>query len=185
MPVDGDEIRRRLDDGDLDIDPLDDEQIGAASVDLRLGDTFEILDSDGGLLSIFGQTARSFTRSGDSLWLAPGEFAIAETQESISLPDDLGAETKVDMNFGPPGLHVQNSGWIDPDTDGKLQIELVNNSPRPIRIDAGEPVVKLIFEDLQPTSDEETVDVVEPELELEAEAEPAAEAVEPEPELDE
>lgn len=177
MPIDGDEIRERLEDGDLEIESLDDEQVDAASVNLRLGDSIEILDSGGGISGIFGQAKRRFTRTGDSVYLAPGEFAVAETEEAVSLPDDLGGETKVNMDFGPPGVMIQNTGWIDPGSDGKLRLEIVNNSPRGVRLETGEPILKLIFEQIEEATEE--VELIEPELEPESEAE-----AEIEPELE-
>ena len=177
MPIDGDEIRERLEEGDLEIDSLDDEQVDAASVNLRLGDSIEILDSGGGIRGFFSKAKRRFTRSGDSVHLAPGEFAVAETEEAVSLPENLGGETKVSMEFGPPGVTIQNTGWVEPGTDGKLRLEIVNNSPRGVRIETGEPILKLIFEEIEETTEE--VELIEPELEAEADTDLEPE-VEPE-----
>lgn len=159
MKLREDKIRDRLATGDVEISPFDeDEQINTASVTLRLDDTL-MMYRTGGPLDPSEETKTEFKRVGDTLWLNPGEFALASTREEVSLPDDLGGEIKASEDVGRMGLNIQNTGWLDPDTEGKLTLELVNNSPRPVRLHAGMPIVKLVFDEL--STEAETAPAVE------------------------
>lgn len=159
MKLREDRIRERIRTGDIEVTPLDeDTQINTASVSLTLDDSL-MMYGRGNPLDPQEDADADFKRVGDSLYLEPGEFALASTNEELSLPDDLGAEIKAAENVGQIGLNIQNTGWVDPDTEGPLTLELVNNSPRSIKLEEGMPIAELVFEELK--TEEETAPAVE------------------------
>ncbi|MBA2755289.1 MAG: dCTP deaminase, partial [Chloroflexia bacterium] len=92
------EILAALGDGRIVIDPAPDlaSQLGSVSVDFRLGPTFMIFEHsrhsfiDPRNPKSIGDAMRTITIGDDEPFIMqPGDFALASTIESLSLPDDL------------------------------------------------------------------------------------------------
>ena len=75
----------------LVIEPAEAGQIQPASVDIRLGNTFSVVDdTPSGIITMNSQIAYK-TITADRYLLLPGQFVLATTMEYIELPDDLTA----------------------------------------------------------------------------------------------
>ena len=84
-------ILKMLGEGTLSITPLEKGQIQPASVDIRLGNTFSVIeDSSAGIVTLEKQTPYKTLRA-DTYLLLPGHFVLATTMEYFSLPDNLTA----------------------------------------------------------------------------------------------
>ena len=82
---------KMLEAGTLSITPLDKEQVQPASVDIRLGNTFSIVeDLSTGVITLKDEV-RYKTINTDTYILLPGQFVLATTMEYVSLPDNLTA----------------------------------------------------------------------------------------------
>lgn len=138
-------IEKLLSEGTLRIDPLDQEQIQPASVDIRLGNTFSIVeDSSCGIISLEKEIVYK-TMESDHYLLLPGQFVLATTREYIALPDDLTAFVEGRSSLGRMGLFVQNAGWVDPGFEGEITLELFNANRCAIELQAGRRVGQLVF----------------------------------------
>lgn len=138
-------IKSLLQNGTLSISPLEDNQIQPASVDIRLGNTFSIVeDSSTGILTFTNKIAYKEMRSGTYL-LLPGQFVLATTKEYISLPDDLTAFVEGRSSLGRMGLFIQNAGWVDPGFSGEITLELFNANRCAIELQAGRRIGQLVF----------------------------------------
>ena len=63
----------------------------------------------------------------DPYYLAPSEFALAETIEVFNLPDDISAQFVLKSSRARSGLNHALAGWCDPGWHGsKLTLELKN-----------------------------------------------------------
>lgn len=103
-------IRRMLGDRTLTITPLEDSQIQPASVDIRLGDTFSIVeDSSAGIIAMDREISYK-TLNTERYLLLPGQFVLATTMEYFALPDDLTAFVEGRSSLGRMGLFIQNAG---------------------------------------------------------------------------
>lgn len=118
------------------IDPLpDDRRIQPASVDLLLGNEFEL---DGWKTCTMSE--------GGIFFLEPGEFALAHTVETICLPTDLAARVEGKSTFGRRGLLIHaTAGFIDPGFRGQVTLELANIGQMSIGIQVGEPIAQICF----------------------------------------
>lgn len=84
-------IQALMDQGKLTITPLEPGQIQPASVDVRLGNTFSIVeDSPSGVITM-EKEIRYKTITTDTYVLLPGQFVLATTLEYFDLPDNLTA----------------------------------------------------------------------------------------------
>ena len=138
-------IEEMLKAGTLQISPLDKEQIQPASVDIRLGDTFSIVeDQPSGIITMEKEIPYKTIRT-DRYLLLPNQFVLASTMEYFALPDDLTAFVEGRSSLGRMGLFIQNAGWVDPGFQGEITLELYNANRCAIELQSGRRVGQLVF----------------------------------------
>ncbi len=154
-------IYQRLMDGTLEITPLDlneelptvkeqidaSSQIQPASVDLRLGDSLRVYE-DIDVIDTQEMPEPDEVRTGETLRLNSGEFALASTKETVCVPDDLSAEVKGRSSVGRAGFHIHTAGWVDPGFEGQITLELVNHAPAPVILHADMRICQIVFDTL-------------------------------------
>ena len=141
-------ILQMIQDGTLKITPLEQEQIQPASVDIRLGNTFGIVeDSPQGIITMENKIPYKTIES-DSYVLLPNQFVLATTMEYISLPDTLTAFVEGRSSLGRMGLFIQNAGWVDPGFEGEITLELYNANRCAIELKCGRRVGQLVFAEM-------------------------------------
>lgn len=134
-----------LQEGSLSISPLQEEQIQPASVDIRLGNTFGVVeDNSTGIITFSKKIAYKEIQSENYL-LLPGQFVLATTMEYITLPDNLTAFVEGRSSLGRMGLFIQNAGWVDPGFSGEITLELFNANRCAIELQAGRRIGQLVF----------------------------------------
>ena len=138
-------ILRMMDDNSLVIEPLGQNQIQPASVDIRLGNTFSVVeDSSSGIITMDREIQYKTIQTNTYL-LLPGQFVLATTMEYISLPDNLTAFVEGRSSLGRMGLFIQNAGWVDPGFQGEITLELFNANRCAIELTSGRRVGQLVF----------------------------------------
>ena len=148
---------KMLEEGTLSITPLDKEQVQPASVDIRLGDTFSIVeDLSTGIITLKDEV-RYKTINTDTYILLPGQFVLATTMEYVSLPDNLTAFVEGRSSLGRLGLFIQNAGWVDPGFQGEITLELFNANRCAIELKAGRRVGQLVFAEMDDIAMKETI----------------------------
>ena len=138
-------IFKMLEEGSLVVDPITEEQVQPASVDIRLGDSFSIVDDTADNIITMGSEIQYKTIKADRYLLLPGQFVLATTQEYFELPDDLTAFVEGRSSLGRMGLFIQNAGWVDPGFKGEITLELYNVNRCAIELQAGRRVGQLVF----------------------------------------
>jgi dCTP deaminase len=144
-------IKEELSAGRLVIDPLDENDIQPASVDLHLDRVFRI----------FRVTRRPFVdvrepmedltdlvsiEDDEPFIIQPGMFVLGSTLESVTLPDDIVARVDGRSSLGRLGLLVHaTAGYVDPGWMGKLTLELSNQSQMPIALYYGMKISQISF----------------------------------------
>ncbi len=138
-------ITTLLNDKTLSISPLETNQIQPASVDIRLGNTFSIVeDSPSGILTLDREITYK-TICADTYLLLPGQFVLATTMEYFRLPQNLTAFVEGRSSLGRLGLFIQNAGWVDPGFEGEITLELYNANRCAIQLSSGRRVGQLVF----------------------------------------
>lgn len=139
----------------------EDEQIGPASVDVRLGTRFRILRRTAeGAIDPLTQSQHTIERGqesvtvafGERLWLHPGQFVLGTTLEYLRFPAHLGGYVVGRSSWGRVGLLVATAIMVQPGWAGNLTLELVNHGEGPIALYAGSRIAQLAVHSL----DEET-----------------------------
>lgn len=122
-----------------------------ASVDVRLDRFFRLFDNhkypyidpsiDQPELTRFVEAA-----AGQPFILHPGEFVLASTYESVSLPDDVAARLEGKSSLGRLGLLTHSTaGFIDPGFSGHVTLELSNVATLPITLWPGMKIGQMCF----------------------------------------
>lgn len=141
-------ILQMLQTKELTITPLAPGQVQPASVDIRLGSTFSIVeDSPTGVITMDKEIQYKTIQS-DTYTLLPNQFVLATTMEYFELPDNLTAFVEGRSSLGRMGLFIQNAGWVDPGFRGEITLELYNANRCAIELRAGRRVGQLVFAEM-------------------------------------
>ena len=139
------EIIEYLNENKLVVKPLDKLQIQPASIDIRLGNTFCLLDQGKNATIKLGDKLEYKTLFQDKYVLLPGEFVLASSMEYVELPLDIAALVEGRSSLGRIGLSVQNAAWVEPGFTGEITLELFNASKYAIELRSGYKIGQLIF----------------------------------------
>lgn len=165
------QILERIKSGSIVIEPsLDQFQLQAHAIDLRLGYTFLIPKQ--WHMTARGREALSFDymnpkedqnnfevielEKGQMFELLPGEHVLASTLETITWPDDVMSVLYPRSSTNRRGLSVDLTGIIDTGYSGQLIIPIRNNTlTQSIAIYPGERFCQVTFEELSEPSKKE------------------------------
>ena len=134
-----------IDKGSLVIQPLEKKQVQPASIDIRLGNTFSIVEDTSAGIVTFDKPIVYKEITSERYLLLPGQFVLATTIEYINLPKDLTAFVEGRSSLGRMGLFIQNAGWVDPGFSGEITLELYNANRCAIELQAGWRIGQLVF----------------------------------------
>lgn len=155
------EIRESLAAGELLIEPLNDDNIQHASVDLRLSETLRVqsprpvsgVSIDPETLDIMPFLRANTTEedlSGGRIWkLEPGDFVIGETVETVGFPLHLAGRVEGRSRLARLGVGVHiTAPKIDPGFRNRITLEIFNLGPWAIELTAGMRICTLLVERL-------------------------------------
>jgi dCTP deaminase len=155
------DIKRYIQQGKIRISPdLPPEQFGSCSVDFRLGNEFSIFEHsrhayidlrDRRALEDIMRTVN--VKDGEPFVLQPREFALAITQESLELDDDVLGRLEGRSSLGRIGIIVHGTaGLFDPGWAGRATLELSNLGIMPVALYPGMRICSFTFEQLSTPS---------------------------------
>lgn len=165
------QILERIKSGSIVIEPsLDQFQLQAHAIDLRLGYTFLIPKQ--WHMTARGREALSFDymnqkesnqnfevielEKGQMFELLPGEHVLASTLETITWPDDVMSVLYPRSSTNRRGLSVDLTGIVDTGYSGQLIIPIRNNTlTQCITLYPGERFCQVTFEELSEPSKKE------------------------------
>ena len=152
-------IKQELLAGRIRVEPLDPDDIQPSSVDVHLGDRFQVfrnsrypyidpaMEQDGLMELVEASAEAPFV-------LHPGEFVLGATIERVELPDDIVARLEGKSSLGRLGLLIHSTaGYVDPGWDGYLTLELSNVANLPITIYPGMKIGQISFFQLTTAAD--------------------------------
>jgi len=144
-------IKEQLLAGRIRIEPLNPSDIQPSSVDLHLGESFQVFRNSrypyidpsreqvGLMEPVIATVEEPFV-------LHPGEFVLGTTVERIVLPDDIVGRLEGKSSLGRIGLLIHSTaGYVDPGWEGRLTLELSNVANLPIVLMPGMPIGQISF----------------------------------------
>ena len=157
------DIKKALATGKITISPKPQLSVvlGSCSIDLRLGNRFRIFDHskfpfiDPNNPRLATDMMREVTvPAGQPFILQPGDFVLATTMESFTLPNDLLARLEGRSSLGRLGIVVHSTASIfEPGWNGVVVMELGNLGRMPVALYPGMRVCALTFEQLSSPAD--------------------------------
>jgi len=136
MVLSGGTIKKLISEGKIKIDPYDESQVGAVSVDIRLGD--QALNPDSGKEINL-----------QDYHLSLDEFLLANPIETITLPDNLIARIIPRSSFARLGILVTfDADLLPPNYSGKPILTMKNLSKKPVLLRSGLAICQLLFEEV-------------------------------------
>ncbi|MEM4779952.1 MAG: dCTP deaminase [Halalkalicoccus sp.] len=157
------DILRRLEAGDLVIEPVDDPdlQIQPASVDLRLGREFlEFQRANipcihpGSEREVSEYVTETVIEEGEEVVLHPGDFVLGTTKERVEIPPDLLANVEGRSSLGRLAIVVHaTAGVVDPGYRGQITLELSNLGTAPVALTPGMRISQLVFTEMKTPAD--------------------------------
>ncbi|HLD43891.1 MAG TPA: dCTP deaminase [bacterium] len=145
------ELRKLLKAGVIKVEPCDDSQIGPASIDLHVGNTFLVYKKARGICHVtddanFEDITEEFTVN-DYFVLMPGESVLAYTKEKVTLPDNICGRLEGRSRFARLGLLVHiTASFMQPGISNRQILEMYNASQFPLAIHTGTRICQFIFE---------------------------------------
>ena len=136
--------------GHIGIDPFDPGNTQPASLDVQLAPEFlywsrhEYGVADPRVPDRVPLNAAVISEE-KGLVLHPGEFILASTTETVTLPADRAARIEGKSSLGRLGLVLHTAGWIDPGFTGQITLELSNLNTIPIRLWPGMKIGQVCF----------------------------------------
>lgn len=153
------DIREYLKKGKIRIEPLDEKQIGPASVDLTLGDEWYFFKKQYAGKAAVDLLKTPFTeafemRKAANISLQPGELCLGKTLERITLSSGMIGKLEGRSRFARMGLIIHiTAAVVQPGSDNHQILEIVNLAPFPVTLHAGMRISQILFEELKsPTS---------------------------------
>jgi len=157
------DIKKYIEKGSIIINPTPDfkQQLGPASLDLRLGNEFRIFNHStrSHIDPKDPETFKDLTKmtkieNGKPFILHPREFVLAATLEEVTLGADIGARIEGRSSWGRLGLIIHSTaGYVDPGFSGRLTLEMTNIGPIPILLYDEMRICQLAFETLSSSAE--------------------------------
>jgi dCTP deaminase len=154
MILSDNDIRSMLRKGGIRIVPLSDDQIGPASVDLTLSDEWYFFKDEYSRkivdLKKTGFQEAFQVKKAKSITLKPGELCLGKTLERITLPGDVMGKLEGRSRYARMGVIIHTtSALVQPGSDNRQILEIVNLAPFPIKLHAGMRLSQVVFERLE------------------------------------
>ncbi|HXZ91215.1 MAG TPA: dCTP deaminase [Candidatus Dormibacteraeota bacterium] len=147
-------ILKLVEDGSIKIEPFSKKQVGPASIDLHLGNTFRVFEKTRDVFHVredanYKQLTRTVKVKGSSHFLImPNELVQGITEENITFPSTLSGRIEGRSRFARVGLLIHlSSGFIQPGSTGRVVLEILNVSPLPLALHPGIAICQVIIEE--------------------------------------
>jgi dCTP deaminase len=139
---------------------LEQDQIQADSIDLRLGNTFLVTrrttfpvidvtaDEDEFKERLEQYQRRIYVPIGKPFYIQAGQFILASSLEFISMPRDLAGSLMGRTSWGRLGISVPTTSKVAPGFKGCLTIEIKNLGEAPVPLYPGVRIAQLIVQTL-------------------------------------
>lgn len=157
------DIKKALTEKRIIIDPAPDfaTQLGSCSIDFRLGAKFRVfnhskialIDTNNPHVADDLMTEIA-VKDGEPFILQPGDFVLATTMETLTLPDNMLARLEGRSSLGRLGIVVHSTASVfDPGWHGVAVLELGNLGRMPISLYPGMRICSFTFEELKTPSE--------------------------------
>jgi dCTP deaminase len=160
----GKEILKAIKAGRIKITPFEKKNVGACSVDLRLGSRFRVFGRHGHGGQNFkrvmgisedvdpGMWSEIVDAAEEGIIICPDELVLGTTHEKIKLGNDVCGRIEGRSRFARMGLLVHiSSSLVQPGVDNVQVLEIINMSPFKMVLKPGIRICQMVFEEIKGT----------------------------------
>lgn len=135
------------------------ENVNAASIDIRIGDTILVEEHANGIVDIDHKENLNWKEvkiPEDGIVILPGQFFLAHSVEEFNLPDNISGQFILRSSMARCGMNHLMAGWADAGFNkSKLTFEFKNETQHhSLRIRKGMRVGQMIFSQHSPAGDD-------------------------------
>jgi dCTP deaminase len=148
-----DQIKKAIDQGLIKIEPFDESQIGAGSIDLTLGNNFRIFKRHRNVYHVrddsnFEDLTEAISiKDGKAIIVKPDEMILGITREKITLAENYCGWLEGRSRFARFGLAIHvTAGFMHPGISNHQVLEIVNLGQTRLALYPGTRVCQFIFE---------------------------------------
>lgn len=144
-------IFQAIDQGEIEIEPFEKDNVQPSSIDLRVDRLFRVFRNDTTPFIDPKLPQEDLTElveidEDGAFILHPGEFVLGSTLERVALGTSLVARLEGKSSLGRLGLLIHSTaGFIDAGWDGHITLELSNVANLPIAIYPGMKIGQISF----------------------------------------
>lgn len=152
------DILKAIEEGEIEVIPFDEENLGPCSIDLTLSDSFRVFE-DGDEVdsrSLAEENAHEVKTGGKPFTIQPHQFVLGKTRERIAISKSLSATLEGRSSIARFGLIVHAAGLVNPGTGLKepvpqiLEIFCQNNTS--VKLYPGMKIIQMTFHRLDSPS---------------------------------
>jgi dCTP deaminase len=157
------DIKIALRQGRIKISPKPDlaTQLGSCSIDLRLGNVFQVFEHsknpyiDPSKKDYSNEITREvMVKNNEQFIMQPGDFVLAVTLEKVTITSDLMGRLEGRSSLGRLGIVVHSTASIfDPVWNGNCVLELGNLGRMAVALTVGMRICAMTFEELSSKAD--------------------------------
>lgn len=143
-------IRKYIEKGLLITTPLTENQYQPNSVDLTLGNTFKIIESNaecfkGNCIDTKSEIIYTSGKISKSYVIEPGEFVLMVSNEILNIPNGIIAFVQGRSSIARLGIQTEQAGLIDAGFNGTITFEVFNQSKHNIVLYPGMRIAQVYF----------------------------------------
>lgn len=148
------DIKAKMNAGEIVIDPFEERFLQPASVDLHLDRHFLVFDTNRNYVidpkkPVDDMMEEVEISDNDPFVLHPGEFALGLILETTGVSENLVGRLEGKSSVGRLGLLIHvTAGFLDPGNSLKMTLELHNTANLPILLYYKMPIAQMAFETL-------------------------------------
>ncbi len=149
------DIKKRLINKSIILEPFNEEQISSSSVDLRLGREFRVFKrvSQTHIDPFDKKDSNEYTelhviKNNEPFTIHPGEFVLATILERVIMPNDLVGIVDGRSSLGRLGIIIQTAATVDAGFKGHVTLELANIGKMPVNLYSGMRICRMTFHKL-------------------------------------
>lgn len=140
------DIKKYISLGDITLTPYEEKNVQPASIDLRLGQGFLVVDDHKASIIDLNEEVPYRRIDEDYIVIPPKHFVLGTTEERLKISSNLCARVEGRSSIGRKGLFIQNAGWIDPGFNGQITLEFYNANDLPLILKAGKRICQVVFQ---------------------------------------
>lgn len=147
-------IKRKINKGEITIEPFKEEFLQPASYDLHLDNKILVFDTNGNGYIDVKEKSKSLMREitvdeKKGFFIPPQGFVLANIKEVTGVDGKHVGRLEGKSSLARLGLIIHTTaGFLDPGNKLRLTLEMVNLSPLPIKIYPGMKIAQIAFEEL-------------------------------------